>query len=139
MPVHARLDGSWSGDRNGNGGRAYDNEVRLWMDTPDVLDRFLLEFESRTLWISEMDNTCLRCFELSIDFISFNLFFKLFVKNNARETVSSFIYSFLVEKYEIKITFLFLKFQKQDSFHIYIIFPVIYVYSRSSINLIKCS
>ena len=51
----------------------------------------------------------------------------------------SFIYSFLVEKYEIKITFLFLKFQKQDSFHIYIIFPVIRVYSRSSINLIKRS
>ena len=91
------------------------------MDTPDVLDRFLLEFESRTLWISEMDNTCLRCFELSIDFISFNLFFKLFVKNNARETVSSFIYSFLVEKYEIKIIFLFLKFQKWDSFHLYYI------------------
>lgn len=117
MPVHARLDGSWSGDRNGNGGRAYDNEVRLWMDTPDVLDRFLLEFESRTLWISEMDNTCLRCFELSIDFISFNLFFKLFVKNNARETVFFFFFSllncdnllffglyiFLIEKYEIKI------------------------------------
>lgn len=88
---------------------------------PDVLDRFLLEFES-TLWISRTRVSDILNYR---SILSFNLF--LFVKqrsSNKCNSSSSFfcviikmiIYSSLIhqrKKYEIKITFL--KFQtRQD-------------------------